>query len=321
MKKNIGCIIASVIIIISSSLLQAQQENPAEKKQKPLQQLLDSALTPTKKDETLQSNWEIPDWFKRVSYGIYIETDRKPRIYLETVQPLYQTEDKIHTFFTHDRISIQDERGTYSLGLGYRRLLFEENLLAGINTFFDYRDLHKHYRQGVGIEVIGKQLEFRANSYFRLSPKRLVEETDFSRTYEQVANGFDTEIGGPLPYLPWFKLFGSFYHYNYRKSSDMNGWQLRGEIKPFKFITLNLKTFDDNKGEQEYIADVRFSLAFSDFRLKSILSAFNLSKEAYPETDLKEHTLDRVERNFKIVLEKWTETKTGEVSVIIGRAD
>ncbi|MCM8792802.1 MAG: hypothetical protein NC826_06685, partial [Candidatus Omnitrophica bacterium] len=132
---------------------------------------------------------------------------------------------------------------------------------------------------------------------------------------------FDTEIGGPLPYLPWFKLFGSFYHYNYRKSSDMNGWQLRGEIKPFRFITLNLKTFDDNKGEQEYISDVRFSLAFSDFSLKSILSAFNLSKEAYSETDLKEHTLDRVERNFKVVLEKWTETKTGEVSVIIGRAD
>jgi hypothetical protein len=99
----------------------------------------------------------------------------------------------------------------------------------------------------------------------------------------------------------------------------MNGWKARGEIKPFKFITVNLETFDDNKGEQEYVLDTRFNFVFHDFTPKSILSAFNLAKEPYPDVDLKERTLDRVERNFKIVLEKWIETSN--VTVAIGRAD
>lgn len=259
----------------------------------------------------------IPDWLKRTSYGIYIETDQKPRVYIETIQPLYQSMDRVDTLFTHDRVSIQDERGTYSVGLGYRRLIFNDNLLAGINNFFDFQDLHKHYRTGVGLEAITKTLEFRANSYFRMSPKRAVESTSSSTTYERVANGGDVELGCPVPYLPWLKIFGSYYHYDFRKFKDMNGWKARGEIKPFKFITINLETYDDNKGEQEYRMDTRFNLAFDDLAPKTILSAFKLAKEPYPEIDLKKRTLDRVERNFIIQVEKWIE-KAG-VNIEIGR--
>jgi hypothetical protein len=146
-----------------------------------------------------------------------------------------------------------------------------------------------------------------------------VEETSSIKIYERVADGFDTEIGGPVPYLPWFKLFASYYHYNYRKSKDMHGWKARGEIRPFKFLTVNLETFDDNKGEEEYVMDTRFNFVFHDFTAKSILSAFNLAREAYPDVDLKERTLERVERNFKIILEKWIESSN--VTVAIGRAN
>ena len=270
-----------------------------------------------KTEEATSSTNSVPDWLKRTSYGIYIETHQKPRIYLETVQPLYQSLDKVDTFFTHDRISIQDERGTYALGYGYRRLMFDDNLLAGINNFFDFQDLHKHYRTGVGLEIISKILELRANSYFRLSPKRTVAETTNSTTYERVANGGDVELGAPLPYLPWVKVFGSYYRYDFRKFKDMQGWKMRGEIKPFKFITINLETYDDNKGDREYRMDTRFNFVFDDLTFKSIFSAFKLNKEAYPDVDLKKRTLDRVERNFNIQVEKWVET--GGMALEIGR--
>jgi len=227
---------------------------------------------------------------------------------LETVQPLYQTEDRTHTFFTHDRISVQDERGTYSFGLGYRRLLLNENLLVGINNFFDFQDLHKHYRTDVGLEAITKYLEFRTNSYFALSPKRLVAEDSVSQTYEKVVNGGDVELGGPIPYLPWWKIFGSYYRYDYRKFKDKQGWRLRSEIKPFKYITFNLETYDDNKGKREYLMDTRFNLVFDSLTSKSILSAFGFNKEPFAEVDLKKRTLDRVERNFNIEVEKWRES-------------
>lgn len=322
-KRILFLILLGIIpVIIYSSLLAAETKeeaidkvlNLAQNKQKSVSQSTGESKTFTEGNDS-----NIPDWLKRTNYGVIIETDQKPRIYLETVQPLYQSFDQEHTFFTHDRISIQDERGTYSVGLGYRRLLMNDRLLGGINTFFDYQDLHSHYRQGVGLELISEILEFRMNSYFRLSPKRAVESTSSSTTYERVANGGDVELGAPIPYLPWIKIFGSFYHYNFRKFKDMNGWKARSEIKPFKFITINLETYDDNKGDQEYRMDGRFNLAFDDFTPKSILSAFKLAKEPFPTVDLTERTLDRVERNFNIQVEKWIES--AGMSIEIGRGN
>jgi hypothetical protein len=262
---------------------------------------------------------KIPEWLKRTNYSVYIENGQKPRIYFETVQPLYQSSDKVNTFFTHDRISIQEERGTYSAGLGYRRLLFDDNLLAGINTFFDYQDLHKHYRQGLGLEAITKMLEARSNFYFALSPKRLVEDTPGAYIYERAANGIDMELGGPVPYFPWLKIYGGSYIYDFKMSKDMVGWQLRGEIKPYKFMTINLMTRNDNKGTPEYILDGRMTFAFDDLNPKNILSAFKFPDKPYPNADLKKRTLDRVERNFNIVVEKWSQSKAGNVIVEIKR--
>jgi hypothetical protein len=294
------------------------EDNPATI---PTQKTIEKVINPpiAEKENIKESEFEIPEWLKRTSYGVVIESDQHPRIYLETVQPLYQSLDKIDTCFTHGRISIQNERGTYSLGLGYRRLLYDENLLAGINTFFDYQDLHQHYRQGLGLELISKRLELRTNAYFALSGRRLVEEDASSFIYERAVNGGDVEIGGPVPYLPWLKIFANYYQYDFKKFNNMKGWKLRGELKPFKFITLNLETYDDNKGEREYRMDGRLTLMFDDFTPRSILSAFNFSQKPYPDVDLKERNLDRVERNFNIQVEKWSETKTGGFALQIGR--
>ena len=100
---------------------------------------LGSSLLGAEEKKAEEPASKIPEWLKRTNYSVYIENGQKPRVYFETVQPLYQSFDKVDTIFTHDRISIQEERGTYSAGIGYRRLLFDDNLMAGINTFFDYQ--------------------------------------------------------------------------------------------------------------------------------------------------------------------------------------
>lgn len=269
--------------------------------------MFESAYLALAKDSgaDISKDAEIPEWLERTDYGIAVETDQKPRIYLETVQPLYQSENKIDTFFTHDRISIQDERGTYSTGLGYRKLMCDEKLLAGINSFFDYQDLHKHYRTGVGLEALTKTWEFRTNSYIHLSPERTVADSTSATSYEKVVDGFDAELGVPVPHLPWLKLFAQYYYYDYKKFKNMAGNKLRAEIKPFKFFVCNLETYDDTKGDREYTMDARFSLAFDNFTPESIFAAFKADKEAFPDIDLKKRALDRVERNFNIQVEKW----------------
>lgn len=266
-------------------------------------------------DPSQDTSFTLPDWLKRTNYAVSVETDQKPRVYFETVQPLYQSDDQVDTVFTHDRISLQDERGTYSAGVGYRRL-FNEDFLGGINTFFDYQDLHRHYRQGIGLEALTKTIEVRANSYFGLSSKRLVDDT--TNTYEKAASGGDIEVGIPVPYLPWVKVYGSYYRYFFQHSSDMSGWQERLEFSPYKFTTINFITYDDNKGSREYRMDGRINLAFDSFAPKSMLSAFKVSDEPMPGVDLKQKTLARVERNFNIVVEKWAVTPGG-LTIEIGR--
>src|SRR3989338_4474828 len=42
---------------------------------------------------------EKPDWLKRIHSGFSFQEDLEPIIYVEMVQPLYQTQDKSDTFF------------------------------------------------------------------------------------------------------------------------------------------------------------------------------------------------------------------------------
>ncbi len=308
-KKALFLLIAIFLIpgLCNPSLLLAK-----EKQNQGLFELQGISLLNTQTRRTSQESpgkfsLEIPDWLKRTSFGVFLESEEHPRVYLETVQPLYQSSDKAKTIFTHDRISIQDEKGTYSAGLGYRQLFFDEQLLAGINTFFDYQDLHQHYRQGAGLELISKVLEARINAYFGLSAKRLVEFKGVCR-YEKVVNGGDVELGGPVPYLPWLKIFGGYNRYDFRRSKDLEGWKVRCEIKPLDFFTLNLETFDDNQGKQGYRLDGRIQFVFDTFKHQNPKPSSRsklVAKKAYQDIDLKDRTLDRVERDFNIKVEEW----------------
>lgn len=269
---------------------------------------------------------ETPEWLKRIDFGIEVETHQKPRGYFETVQPLYQDLDKQNTFFIQPRCSWEDKEATYNLGLGYRRLLYDNSVLIGVNSFFDYEDnykrSHDHYRVGAGLEAFIKQIELRGNSYIGLSPRVLVEESLTTRIYEKAVDGFDAEIGLPIPYMNWIKLYGGGYWYNYELFSNKEGWKVRTEIKPFKYTTLNFIAYDDNKGPAEFRTDARVTIPFEFFYGEDPGKLCNIgfSKEAYPEkVDHSSRVLDRVEREYKIEVEKWAVSKTGGAILEVGR--
>ena len=261
---------------------------------------------------------EIPEWLKRVELSFQYESDKKPTFYFQTVQPIYQSLDKIDTFFYQPRISLRSGDLTYSLGVGYRKLL-SENLLLGANIFGDYQDLHEHGRVGIGFEALGQILEARLNGYFGMTTKRVVEETPSVTIYEKVADGLDFEVGAPVPYLPWLKLYTSGFWYDFDKFSDKKGWKTRLEAKLNDAVSLEFYTWDDNKGEQEYGGKVQVNLAFD--RLRDFKDVFKISDEPFQKQNLEEKLLVPVERNFDIVVEKWRESKTGNITVEVGRAN
>ena len=203
----------------------------------------------------------VPKWLERVELSAQMETDAKPTYYFQTVQPLYQSADLAHTIFIEPRVSSQEGDQTYNLGAGYRYLV-NENLLLGANVFGDYQATHEHHRVGVGLEALTQTLEARANGYFATSKRREIQSTGSTTIYEKAVDGFDAELGAPVPYLPWLKIFASGYWYNYEKFKNKYGWKNRVEASISKAIKLEFYTFDDNKGDREYGTRIRTNIAF-----------------------------------------------------------
>ena len=92
------------------------------------------------------------------------------------MQPLYQDKDKQNTIFIQASQLRYDQidkyRDTTNIGLGYRRLLFDNQVLVGINSFFDYEWTYGHERGSVGGELKWAMLDLNANVYRRLSGER-----------------------------------------------------------------------------------------------------------------------------------------------------
>lgn len=258
------------------------------------------------------SQEDAPDWLKRVELSTQLESDKQPIFYFQTVQPLYQGEGRADTVFVQPRVSLKGGDLTYNLGLGYRRLQGED-FLWGINIFGDYADLHEHGRVGVGLEALGQVLEARLNSYFGITPKRIVEESSSATIYERIADGLDLELGSVVPYLPWLKIYGAGFWYDFDKAKDKYGWKTRLEARVNNSLRVEFYLWDDNKGEPEYGSRLRFNIAFDTW--SDLSRALRFAERPFPAKDLRKETLVPVERNFDIVVEKWSESSSLTVEI------
>lgn len=275
----------------------------------------------TPSENTLECNKDCtPDWIKRTNFAIETGTNQRPKYFLETIQPLFGTQEKEIVFFNQSRISERDSRPTYNFGFGLRKI-FSEAYLLGINSFYDYQDLNKHSRTGVGFEAINDiGLEARVNTYIRVSNNRLLKEDGANEYYEKVANGFDWELGAPLPYLPFLKLYGGGNWYNFGHFRNKYGWQMRLEYTPIKYSRLDFIMHDDSKSNgPDYRFEGAITLAFTSFCPSDIIRDIKGAGVAYPKIDLHDKVLDRVVRDFDITVIKETKVKATGLTVEGGR--
>lgn len=248
--------------------------------------------------------FSFPEWLKRVELSVEHGSE-KPRYSIQTVQPLYQSRDQTHTLFVQPRFSSVDQDWTTNLGLGYRELFVDRQILGGLNTSYDHADKHNHYRLGVGLELLGRYLELRTNGYFPLSERRTVGEDANQTVYERALKGMDVEAGGPVPYMPSLKLYGSYAYYDYTKDIDSHIGKFRAELKLTRFLRLDAETWNDNKAPWGY----RIGLVLTMDLERPWDLFFKPSAEAYPHKDMRHMTLHRVVRARDITFESWTQSK------------
>ncbi|MCX5706125.1 MAG: inverse autotransporter beta domain-containing protein [Candidatus Omnitrophica bacterium] len=272
------------------------------------------------KKEDKEESWVIPEWVRRTNFAVQAGSDQKPQYFLETIQPLFDSQFKDIVIFNQTRISSQDARPKYNIGFGLRKI-FADSLLLGINSFYDYQDLHKHSRGGVGFEAItDRGLEARLNTYIAISGRHLVNEDFSNKYYEKVANGFDWELGMPLPYIPSVKVYGGGNWYNFEHFKNQIGWKFRTEFTPMKYSRLDFEMFNDtNRNETGYKFEGALTFAFTSFSPREIMKDITSATTAYPKVNLEDRVLDRVVRDFDITLIKSTFNKGTGLTVQGGK--
>ena len=109
-----------------------------------------------------------------------------------------------------------------NLGFGKRILSADESFIYGLNLFYDHELDYDHQRTSVGGEIKSSILELNTNHYFAISN----EKTGKNNVKEEVADGYDLEVGAHIPYMPTAKIYTKLFEYEIPGASDYEGLEL-----------------------------------------------------------------------------------------------
>jgi Inverse autotransporter, beta-domain len=222
--------------------------------------------------------------------GVRFGTDDRTLYIMDLLVPFYQDDKNIvfgnikYTPNNHDGWEI-------NAGMGYRRLLWDDQLILGANAYYDRRKTDwgtDHEQWGVGLEAMTDiplesfdlGLTARFNYYHPLSDTKIDGlGTEFASyvlsntgiilnggRVEEPMRGFDYELGMRIPYISdyietWAYVGG--YNYQGKLVDDINGFQVRLEVIPTDFIRLNYEFHHDNYSKAEHYGEVTLEVPFS----------------------------------------------------------
>ncbi|MBT6493814.1 MAG: hypothetical protein HOL01_04595 [Planctomycetaceae bacterium] len=189
--------------------------------------------------------------------------------------------------YTEGRLSVNDFGNMLgSMGAGYRHFSPEWNRTIGGSFWYDIDSGHNStFSQiGFGLETRGENWDMFANFYLPVRD----DDQQFRRTVtasgvnvfnfqgqnlavnslnlvtqqvESAMKGFDTEFGGPLPFLGQYGIrgYGGFYHYYKDSISNINGGKFRVQASLTDSLTGQfMLTHDD-----QFDTSVVFSIALA----------------------------------------------------------
>jgi adhesin/invasin len=240
----------------------------------------------------------LQKYFPTVELQLDMFDYRKATSGILIVAPLSDPSDVKNTFFTQDSVYHKDDRTTVNLGLGYRRLEMDNKLLLGVNGFYDYEFPYGNRRTSIGIEARTTVGEVNFNQYWGASGWMNAA----NGLQEKSLGGTDIEIGVPLPYMNWAKVYGrGFIWYGIEGASDLKGTDvsLRAAppILPGLAIEGGRRTYTDSTPDENFL---RISYNLADMsKVKPSQPWF--SEKAYSLDSMESRRYDKVRRENLIV--------------------
>tara|TARA_B100001142_G_C14185677_1_gene597928 strand:- start:61 stop:915 length:855 start_codon:yes stop_codon:yes gene_type:complete len=241
--------------------------------------------------------------FEDTDFSIKTKEGNKPEIGITTFKPLSDTDNSLSflqgSFSNHD-----SDRKTLNLGLGQRILSDDENFMYGLNIFYDHELDQDHQRGSIGAEIKSSILELNTNHYFGISN----ELTGKNSVKEEVADGYDLEIGAHVPYMPTAKIYTKLFEYDIPGASDFEGIEYASKIG-IPNSGLNFEVGYKDYGNNSYEDQWFFNLTFNLSKINPDTSF--VTDEAFERISMKDKKYDKVRRENLIVKSKSFTVKAG----------
>ena len=234
--------------------------------------------------------------FENTDFTIKSIENNKPEIGILTLKPLIDT-DKGLTFFQGSFFTHDGDRETLNLGFGRRIFSNDDSVMFGLNAFYDHELGYDHQRTSLGAEIRSSILELNSNHYFALSNSRTVKDN----VKEEVADGYDIEIGAHIPYVPTAKFFTKYFEYDVPGGSDYEGLEYSSKIGvPNSGIDFEIgfKDYANNGSEDEWFFNLTFSLNRINADRNFIIN------EAFERVSMKDKKYEKVRRENLILKTK-----------------
>jgi len=164
------------------------------------------------------------------------------------VKGLSDPDDIKNTWFTQGSVFVNAGRATLNLGLGYRRLMANDKLLLGVNTFYDQEYPYRHGRASLGLEARTTVGEINANRYWATTGWQAGDNA----MDEHALGGVDIEIGMPLPYMNWATFYAKAFKWNTETSGVKDSV---GNILSFRAEVPVIPGFAIEAGQTQYSSD------------------------------------------------------------------
>jgi len=186
-----------------------------------------------------------------------------------------------------------EDRIVGNFGLGSRKLLYDNTLLAGVNAFIDNDFDETTRRVSLGFELRNAVLDFSSNMY---------EGIDDSQD-ERVMNGWDYTLASQVPYIHWSKIFVSQYQWEGILREDVEGTKLGSEMLLTPHVNLEVAYDDKDRDglEDEWYAKIQL---VHPPRNNGPTALDGISDTAWNKNkDMSDELLSKVKRNNKIMIE------------------
>ena len=241
----------------------------------------------------------LEQYFPTVEVSFETKEGGKPTTGILVVAPLSDQKDIENTLFTQVSAFYTDNRTTLNVGLGYRRMEFDNTLMLGVNAFYDHEFPYDHGRYSVGLEARSTVGEVNANMYQATTKWK----TGKNGNQERALDGWDIEAGLPLPYMNWATVFIKHYEWDGvdgGKDAKGNDAQLRAYVQILPGLEIQAgRTFkDDEKDADYFIATFNIAEAFSN-KPKQPIQWFN--DTAYKLESMEDRRYEKVRRENIIV--------------------